>query len=164
MNTFFNIFQSAKKYALAHKFISAIAVIVVLGGIWFLYTKATSTSGQTRYVVGAVAQNTVISSVSESGQVTANDTLNITPQVSGQILHIYVTPGESVTAGAPIATLDPTTAEEAVTSAKENLQSAQLALAKLQEPATTLTLTQQQDAWRRRRATSPRCTKAPSAT
>ncbi|MDE1924630.1 MAG: efflux RND transporter periplasmic adaptor subunit [Patescibacteria group bacterium] len=146
MKKILNRFASVKKYAVAHKFISVIAVVIVLGGGWYVYAKATSTSGQVRYAVGTVAQNTIISSVSESGQVTASRTLNITPQVSGQILHIYVTPGEQVKAGATIAMLDPTTAEEAVTSAKENLQSAQIALAKLQEPATTLTLTEQQDA------------------
>jgi HlyD family secretion protein len=141
-----SIFTSIKKYALAHKVISTIVVVVVLGGAWYMYAKANSTTGQTRYVLGTVSQGTIISTLSESGQVTASDQLTITPQVSGQITHIYVKPGEQVNAGAAIATIDPTTAEQQLTSAKEDLQSAQLSLAKLQEPATQLTLTQQQDA------------------
>jgi HlyD family secretion protein len=134
-----------KTYILTHKIISGIVLIVVLGGGWYAYSALTSTSGQTRYVLGTVSTNTIVSSVSESGQITANDTLTITPQVSGQVISVNVTPGESVKAGQLIAQIDPTTALEAVTSAKENLQSAQISLAQLQEPATTLTLTQQQN-------------------
>src|ERR1700690_644445 len=95
-----SLFTSIKKYALAHKFISVVVVVVVLGGSWYVYTKLTSTTGQTRYVLGTVAQGTIISTLSESGQVTASDQLTITPQVSGQITHIYVKPGAQVKAGA----------------------------------------------------------------
>jgi RND family efflux transporter MFP subunit len=138
-------FNAVKKYAFAHKIISAIVLVVVLGGAWYIYGATTSTSGQTRYVLGVVASSTIISTVSESGQVSASDTLTITPQVSGQVISVNVTPGEEVHAGQQIAEIDPTNALQAVQSAKENLQSAQLALQKLQEPATTLTLTQQQN-------------------
>jgi len=137
--------SAAKKYAFAHKIISGIVLVVVLGGGWYTYVHLTSTSGQTRYILGSVASSTIISTVSESGQVSASDTLTITPQVSGQVISVDVTPGEQVSAGQSIAEIDPTNALQAVQSAKENLQSAQLALQKLQEPATTLTLTQQQN-------------------
>ena len=135
---------AAKKYALAHKILSGIALVVVLGGGWIVYGNATSTAGETRYVLGTVTSNTIVSSVSESGQVTANNQLNITPQVSGQIVSVNVKPGQAVRAGQMIAEIDPTQALQAVQSAKENLQSAELSLQQLQEPATTLTLTQQQ--------------------
>ncbi len=134
-----------KTYVLAHKIISGVVVIVVLGGGWYAYSALTSTSGQTRYVLGTASTNTIVSSVSESGQVSASDTLTITPQVSGEVLSVNVTPGEQVKAGQLIAQIDSTTAEQAVESAKENLQSAQISLAQLQEPATTLTLAQQQN-------------------
>ncbi|HEY5383159.1 MAG TPA: HlyD family efflux transporter periplasmic adaptor subunit [Candidatus Paceibacterota bacterium] len=142
---FFSYAASIKTFVLSHKIISGIILVVVLGGGWYAYSALTSTSGQTRYVLGSVSTNTIVSSVSESGQITANDTLTITPQVSGQIISVNVTPGEQVRAGQLIAQIDPTTALEAVTSAKESLQSAQISLAQLQEPATTLTLTQQQN-------------------
>lgn len=136
--------SSIKKYALAHKIISGIVLVIVLGGAWYTYGALTSTSGETRYVLGNVASSTIVSSVSESGQVTADDQINLTPQASGQIISINVVPGQSVSAGQLIAEIDPTTALQAVQSAKENLESAQLSLQELQEPATTLTLTQQQ--------------------
>lgn len=138
-------FNKIKAYALAHKIISAIALIVVLGSGWYAYSQLTATGSATSYVLGTVASSTVISTVSESGQVTASDELNLTPQASGQIIALPVTPGESVHAGQLIAEIDPTQALQSVQTAKENLQSAQLSLQQLQEPATTLTLTQQQN-------------------
>lgn len=138
--------QAMKNFIFRHKVWSGIVLIVLILGGWWMWSNASSGSGQVRYVVGTVGTNTIVASVSESGQVTADHELNITPQVSGQILSIDVTPGEQVAQGQAIATIDPTDAEQSVQSAKENLQSAQLALQKLQEAATTLTLTQQQDA------------------
>jgi len=140
-------FSAVKKFALAHKAWSAIIVLVVIFGGWWLWGKFTSTSGQPGYVLGEVASGTVVATVSESGQVAANQTLNITPQggASGQITAIDVTPGQTVRGGQAIATIDPTNALQSLQSAKQNLESAQLALAKLQEPATQLTLTQQQN-------------------
>ena len=137
-------FNKVKAYALAHKVVSAIALIVILGGGWYAYTQATSTTGQVRYVLGTASTNTVISAISESGQVSASDLLTLTPQVSGQVIAVDVKPGSKVYAGQLIAVIDPTNALQTVQSAKESLQSAQLALQKLQEPATALTLTQQQ--------------------
>jgi len=145
MKTISAYFNSAKTYVLAHKIISVIALIVILGGGWYIYSNATSTSGETRYVLGTVSTNTIVSSISESGQVSASNELTITPQVSGQVISVNVTPGQQVNAGQLIAEIDPTNALQSVESAKENLESAQLSLQKLQEPATTLTLTQQQN-------------------
>ncbi len=145
MSTIYNWYQWLEKYVIAHKIISAIVLVVILGVAWWAYGTVTNTSGETSYVLGTVTQGTIVASVGESGQVAANDTLSITPQVSGEILSVNVTPGEQVQAGQLIAEIDPTTQQEAVESAKEDLESAQLSLAELQEPPTTLTLTQQQD-------------------
>ncbi len=135
-----------KNFIVRHKVWSAIIVLGLVGaGWWATSALATNTNNQTRYVLGGVATGTIVASVSESGQITSTDTLNIQPQVSGQITYIAVKPGEQVRAGQVIAQLNSTTAQQAVQSAKENLQSAQLALQKLQEPSTALTLTQQQD-------------------
>jgi RND family efflux transporter MFP subunit len=111
-----------------------------------VYSKLTSTTGETRYILSTVSQNTVISTLSESGQVAANQTLTLTPQVSGQVTSVLVKPGQTVRAGQLIATINATDALQQVTTAKRNLQSAQLTLAKLKQPATELTLTQQQNA------------------
>ncbi len=134
-----------RAFLTGHKIWSAFIILVLIGIGYWTYSALTNTSGQTHYVLGTVASGTVVASLTESGQVTASNTLNIEPQVSGQITYLPVHPGESVNAGQQIASIDSIIAQEALTSAKQNLQSAQLSLAKLQEPPTTLTLTQQKD-------------------
>lgn len=129
-----------------HKVWSAVTALCFVGGLWWLFGALTSTSGQPRYVLGSVAQGTIVASVSASGQVAANQQLDLKPKVSGEIVYVGATAGQQVSAGTLIAEIDPTDAQKAVRDAQANLQSAQLALAKLQEPATTLTLTQQQNA------------------
>ncbi len=139
-------FATTKKYALAHKAVSAIVAVVVLWGGWSLYSRITSTSGVTHYALGTVTKGTVIASVSASGQVSTTQQLDLKPKVTGEILYVGVTPGQHVTAGTLIAEIDPTDAEKAVRDAQANLDSAELSLQKIKEPADTLTMTQSQNA------------------
>src|ERR1700733_4805228 len=145
MKTIRYYFAKVKTYALAHKIISAIVVVVVLGGAWYMYANANSGTAATRYVLGSVTQGTIVSVVSESGQADATDDLSITPQVSGQITDVAVTAGEEAEAGLLISAIDPTTADQQIENDKQSLESAQLSLQKLEEPAQAATLTEQQD-------------------
>lgn len=135
-----------KKYALAHKFISGAVLLVLLGGGWWAYGKATTASAETRYVLGTVSKNTIISSVSASGQVSASRQLDIKPEVSGTITSINVKAGDVVAKGAILARIDSSTAQKTLRDAQTNLETARLSLEKLQQPASGLTLTQAQNA------------------
>jgi RND family efflux transporter MFP subunit len=139
-------FRASKRYALAHKFITGTAVILIVVLGWWSYGKATSTTGETRYILGSASTSTVISTVSASGQVSASNQLDIKPKVSGEVVSVQVAAGARVKAGALLVQLDTTDAQKSVRDAKANLESAQLALDKLQKPATALTLTQAQNA------------------
>ncbi len=139
------MYTAAKTFVLRHKIWSSVVVLVVLAGGWWLYGSLTSTTGQTRYVLSTVSQGTIISTVSGSGQIAADDELTVTPQVSGQITYIGVTPGETVSTGTLIAKLDSTTAQTTLRNAQASLDSAKISLAKLQKPATALSLSQAQD-------------------
>jgi multidrug efflux pump subunit AcrA (membrane-fusion protein) len=105
-----------------------VLVLVLIGGSYWGYTAIAAGNGGTEYVLGTVTRGPLDVTVTASGQVDSQDTLNLTPQgsASGQITYIGVTPGETVKAGQLIATLDMTTAEEAVTSAKQDLESAEI--------------------------------------
>lgn len=138
--------SSIGSFVVRHKFWSAVFIIILAGGGWWIWGNATSTTGQTRYVLGTVTQGTIISSVSGSGQVAASQQLDIKPKVSGEVIAVNVTPGQTVSQGTLIAEIDPTDAQKTVRDAQANLTSAQLSLKKLQEAATTLTITQQQNA------------------
>ncbi len=133
-------------YAKAHKIITTVVAIIILGSGWWIYSKTNSASAETRYVLGTVEKGTIIASVSASGQVSSSNQLDIKPKASGDVVYIGVQPGQKVAAGTLIAQLDTTEAQKSVRDAQANLESAQIALEKLKKPASALTLTQAQNA------------------
>ncbi|HVZ75876.1 MAG TPA: HlyD family efflux transporter periplasmic adaptor subunit [Candidatus Paceibacterota bacterium] len=116
------VFASAKKFALAHKIWSAAIVIVLLGGGWYAYGKMTSTTGETRYVLGTVATGTVVANVSASGQVSTSDKVDLSAKASGEVVWVGVKEGDTVRAGQALASLD-------ATDAKQSLEQAEAAYA-----------------------------------
>ena len=123
-----------KTYVLGHKIVSAIVLIVIAFGAYKLFVP-TTTTGQTRYVLGNVEQGIIISSVSESGQVSATNSVAIQAKVSGDITWVGVKPGDTVYAGQALATIDNTTAKQAVADAKASLAESQLQYQKDQAQA-----------------------------
>lgn len=140
-----NIFSHVRAYAVAHKIITAVIIIVLGYGGYKIYSSLTSTTAATRYMLANAKKGTIITTVSGTGQVSSIDTIDIKPKVSGSILSIPITQGDVVSAGAVIARLDPTDAQKAVRDAEVNLESAQLALQKIQKAADPLSLTQSQN-------------------
>ncbi len=120
------VWRGAKKYALAHKVMSTIAVAVILGGGYFVYGKVFTASAETRYVLGVVAKGTLIASVSATGQVSAEDQIDIKPKASGEIVWIGTKAGDTVRAGQALMSIDSTTAKQVVADAEKSLQAAQL--------------------------------------
>jgi RND family efflux transporter MFP subunit len=140
------LLQRSGYHARMHPVMAGMIAIAVLGGGWWTYSHATATSTQTRYVVAVAQRGTIVASVTASGQVSASSQLDIKPTVSGEITQISVTPGQTVSAGTLIAVIDPTDALSGVRDAKANVASAQLALAKLREPASALSQTTAENA------------------
>ena len=138
-------FSATKKYAAAHKIRSIIIAIVVIAVCYWLWGVTHPATTQTTYVLTTVKTGTIISTVSGSGQVSPSNEVTINPQASGQVSEVLVKDGQQVTTGQPLAYISAVGEYNAVQSAKASLQSAQLSLQKLQEPATTLSLAQDQD-------------------
>ncbi len=138
MNRVQNIFYWFWKKDLKVK-LAALAVILFVG--WVLYTKLGSArTAATQYQTATVTRGTIVSSVSESGQMATANRLPITTQGSGQIKQIFVKNGDTVSAGQNILelSLDQTgqqrtaSAWSAVLAAQNNLASAQTQLWTLQ--------------------------------
>ncbi len=138
-------YDRARKYVAAHKARSAIITIIIVAGLYWFWGVTHPTVTQTHYVLTTVQTGTIVSTVSESGQVSPSNQVTINPQTSGQVTQVLVKDGEQVSQGQALAYLNATDEYNAVESAKASLQSAQLGLQKLQEPATALQLTQDQD-------------------
>ncbi|MEK7631051.1 MAG: efflux RND transporter periplasmic adaptor subunit [Patescibacteria group bacterium] len=128
--------------AKTHKKISiALSAFLVLGGYW-IYSSLTSGDEATHYILASAEKQTIISTVTGSGQVSASNQIDLKPKASGNVVYMGVTAGAQVKTGALIAQLDARDAQKAVRDAEVNLESAKLSLEKLQKPADTLSTIQ----------------------
>ncbi len=118
--------KAVRAYAAAHKIFSTIVVLAVLYGGYYAYGVFTAPSTATRYVTTTVATGTVVASLTETGQVNASHQISLSPQASGQVIGIYVKPGDHVYAGQIVAQLDATTAKQALQQATLALKNAEL--------------------------------------
>ncbi len=132
-------FKKIKSYIVAHKIISFIALLVIVGVGYKVIASFTSTAGETRYVLATAQNGTIISSITGSGQVSASNQVDIKAKASGDVVRIAVKTGQDVKAGDVIAELDARDAEIA-------LRNAQITLEKLTRPADELATLQAQNA------------------
>ena len=134
------------KFVKKHKILTVLVVLALAGGGYYYYRFTNKPPAVTKYVLTPAAKADIITTVSGTGQVSAVNQLDIKPKVSGDITAVKVAVGQQVKAGDVIARLDATDAQKAVRDAQVNLDSAKLSLAKLQEPADSLSILQAQNA------------------
>jgi len=129
-----------------HKRLFFIALIILIGGGYYFYSSINQKQAATRYAVAAVQKETIVVSITGTGQVSASNQVDIKPKVSGDVLSVAVADGQKVKQGALLATIDARDAQKAVRDAQAGLDSAKLALAKLEEPADQLSALQAENA------------------
>jgi HlyD family secretion protein len=113
-------------YAKSHKIISAIVLVIVLGGGYMVYAKEAKDATTTQYVLAAAANEPIETTVTASGEVSANHQLDLSPKASGEVTGVYVKAGDSVKAGQLLVSIDDTDAEKTLRDAQLSLQSAQI--------------------------------------
>lgn len=126
----FSFITKASVFAKAHKIISVILVVVVLGSGYWITGSISGETTETRYVTEEVSRGTLISSVSGSGQVSVSDQIDVRPKVSGDVVWVGVKSGQTVGVGQTLISLDSTEAQRAVADAELNLEEALLQLDK----------------------------------
>lgn len=136
---------------LKNKFVIG-GLALVLGGGAYAVIHARASTLPLQYVLSAAAKETVISSVSASGQVSGQNQIDLKPSVSGKILKVAVKPGDTVSTTATLFTIDSTDAQktvrnavQSVTNARLSVQTAELSLEKLKAPPEALSLIQSQN-------------------
>jgi multidrug efflux pump subunit AcrA (membrane-fusion protein) len=135
MNSFF---QKIKTFVVAHKIWSAIIIIAIVGGGYYFIQKEKASQTTTTYTLSTVASSTVITTVTGTGQVSANNQAVIDAQAAGTIDAIDVSVGQKVTTGQTLAHINST-------AATQGLQSAQISYNQLVQPPTTGNLTDAQN-------------------
>lgn len=103
-----NLFTNAKFFFTKLPLIAKIFCICLVAGIgWYGYTKLfTGSTNKITYTTEAAQKGTLVVSISASGQISAANSASVTTQTSGVVSKIYVTNGQKVKAGDPIALMD----------------------------------------------------------
>lgn len=126
-----------RNFIAKHKLASAIgAVVLVTVLYYFMRAKAAPTS----YAVASAGRDTLVVSVSGTGQVSGQNQVDLKPLGSGQVVSVPVKAGQNVAVGQVIAMLDERSAEVALTQAQASLESARANYNKLMNGATTSSL------------------------
>lgn len=111
-----------------------VAVLALaLAGTFLWRGSSKSTAAATTPSTVTVSRGTITQSVSGSGSVTADQSLDLAFQTTGVVKEVLVKVGASVQAGQTLATLDDRALQSAVTTAQANLASAQASLTQKQK-------------------------------
>ena len=138
MKKIHSAFKKLYVYGMAHKVVSAIAIIILVLIGYYSYEHFLAPKAVPQYAVSVAHFGTLTQDVTGSGQVYALNQTDVKSQVSGTIETIDVSVGQHVSTGDLIATIDPT-------NALASLASAKLSLAKLVEPAKAADVTNAQN-------------------
>lgn len=133
---FLEFLKKIKEFILSHKILSVITVIILGYIVHFVFSSGTQ--AEVRYVTSITTKQTIVSSISASGQVVASNQIDLKAKSSGDVTRIYVKSGSTVKKGQTLFSLDTTDAEKAVRDAKTSLETAELDLQKFkQDPKDT---------------------------
>ena len=105
--------------------IFAVALIGLVAGGAVFVSRANAPAAKTELRTQAVTKGSVIQSVAVSGSVAASNQTKMSFKTAGKIAALYVSVGQPVTAGQPLAKLDTTDLETALAQAQANLVTAQ---------------------------------------
>lgn len=108
-----------------HWILVGLVCATVGGGAWW-YRGAHASTGPIQYGTGTVSKQTIVTSVSGSGQVSAKSQIDLKPQGSGTIVSVNVKAGQQVKAGTLIASLDQRSATVSIQQAQASLTNAQI--------------------------------------
>jgi len=115
------------------KIIISILVILILGTGYFYFKNFSKNKNQTRYVLTKVERETILTSVSGTGQIEGEEEKEIKPKVSGDVLKIYVQKDQKVKEGDLLLEIDSTSYQRALDSAKLALDLAKIDLENLKQ-------------------------------
>jgi len=110
--------STIKNWVLVHKKISIVVALVIIGGGYWTISSGND-NVETRYVLAQVERDTIISSISGTGQVSAANEVTLTAKASGDLVYLNAKVGQEVSKGTLIAQVE-------ATDAKYDLESAEI--------------------------------------
>jgi HlyD family secretion protein len=103
----------------------AVALVALVGGGAVVASRVNAQPTKAEIRTQAVTRASVIQSVAVAGSVAATSQTKMSFKTSGKIAAVYVSVGQQLTAGQPLAKLDTTDLEAALAQAQSNLATAQ---------------------------------------
>ncbi|MCX6713428.1 MAG: HlyD family efflux transporter periplasmic adaptor subunit [Candidatus Vogelbacteria bacterium] len=116
-----------KTYLLSHRLLSLVFFLLVALGGYLIYRQLAGSSSGTSYVFAQVRRETLVSTVSGTGQVSAVNQIALTSKVSGNVSWVGYRVGDRVGTGATIAQIGGSDAANAAF----DLENARISYAKL---------------------------------
>jgi HlyD family secretion protein len=116
-----------KKVVKKKSVIAAMSVVAVTGTVYGI--QSNKAPDPARYVLEPVSRGSVVATVEGSGQVEGEAQVDLKPKVSGEIVAVFISSGQEVTAGTPLFEIERTDAVKAVRDARLSVRDAELALA-----------------------------------
>jgi multidrug efflux pump subunit AcrA (membrane-fusion protein) len=115
----------------------AIIVVIIIAGGYYWYKKTHTTSTAITYKTAAVEKGTLTTSISGSGNVIVDQSMNIDPTITGTVTNLSVSIGDSVKEGQALFTIINDQLSISAASAKnaylQSQQSVELAKASLKQ-------------------------------
>ena len=123
------------------------AIALVLGGLIFRDVFVPAKNAGSSVSLYTVGRRTVTASVTGTGNLVPMTQANVSFRMSGILTAVDVRVGDHVTAGQVLATIDPTSEQQALAAAQANLQVAQANLQAAETPLTSEQISQLQHAY-----------------
>ncbi|MFZ2189441.1 MAG: efflux RND transporter periplasmic adaptor subunit [Candidatus Magasanikiibacteriota bacterium] len=127
---------------LKHKFYLAIAIIVLVGGGYWGWQKFFTTADTVSYKTAKVEKGTLVNSISGTGQVAADNQVDIKSKTAGTVTVFNIKNSQEVKEGDLLAQIDSREAILNVNQAKTSLDLAELSLKELITPPSQTTIVQ----------------------
>ncbi|MDO8489846.1 MAG: HlyD family efflux transporter periplasmic adaptor subunit [bacterium] len=104
-------------------FLITLLGVGTISSAWYYHTS--QENALTRYTMATAKTDTIVASVSGSGQVSAQNSIDLKPETSGKITSVRVKQAQPIHQGEVIATIDSRNASVGLSSARASLESAQ---------------------------------------
>ncbi|OGE25275.1 hypothetical protein A3C26_03985 [Candidatus Daviesbacteria bacterium RIFCSPHIGHO2_02_FULL_39_12] len=126
-----------------HRKLVFVAIILLILGFWGWRTFISPRTQQPQYQTAQVERETIVSSISASGQILSSNVMNVTTGTSGIVKQVFVSNGDKVTKGDKIAEIELDSAGQqrnasawsSYLSAKNSLEAAQAKINSFQAAA-----------------------------
>lgn len=106
------------------RIVALVLVAAAVGGVTYV-ARANSAAPKAELRTATVARGSVTQTVSVSGSVSASGQARLAFKTGGRLSEVYVSVGQAVTVGQPLAKLDITDLSTALSTAQQNLANAQ---------------------------------------